>query len=228
MENEKNNQKSFRVGPITAEECEGLKQAVEAAGLYLIENNEEFETCIERCLKGNSHNDSFEYICGGNYNVDMVKSFVLTEFELIRSSGIIYADSKDLNAIAVWLPAEAKNVNIRAFVRSAIGTFREYGNFTAFLNIIRYQRATKAMRRNQTNGNDWYLSLYQCGLGNYDAQMFYKMFKPVVDYAWKSNRACYMECANEAGVPPCRSVGFHIIDQTAIPKSNIKVYAMMV
>ncbi|MBQ5646437.1 MAG: hypothetical protein IIV07_05150, partial [Treponema sp.] len=84
-------------------ELEMARNAVKAAGLYLVSKNE-----IDKL--GDVATDAYEnyplhnWFFGGTYNPKGSKILMETSLKSMIDDGVIYADSPELNGFTVWMP----------------------------------------------------------------------------------------------------------------------------
>ena len=213
---------------ITDKEKNELLEIIDNAGLYRLKSMEEFSVYLDKCMDGFENNALFTYLCGGTFRKDIVKQIFYSSYCAASGNAITYADSEELNSCAVWIPSGILQTNLTEFFKSGESALLKMGGFPLITRVLSYEISVKGMKNSLTNHNEWYLYNYECTPDYDNNEVFTRMVKPVVSYAWKTGRACYIECSVESRIDALMKMGFHIVDTITIPKTDIKLYGMMV
>lgn len=216
------------MGKITEQERIQLSQIIEDSGLYRLKSPEEFDAYIGHCMDGFAKNPLFTFLSGGAFSSEIVKVTMGLSVETAFEHSISYADSSDLNACAVWIPSGIYFSNLTDYVKKMKQSLPEIGGIPTIRKALNYFLNVSTMKSRITNHNDWYLYNYECTPEFDNDETFCKMLEPVVNYAWSTGRACYVESSVESRMPSYIKMGFHIVDQITVPGSNVKIYGMMV
>lgn len=216
------------MGRITEEEKQRLSDSIDAAGLYRITSQEEFEKFIDNSMEGYARNPLFKYVTGDSFDPSIVREILGFSYTVLTKECIAYADSPELNAGALWVPSNLSTESIFDFFKNSASTLKKLGGLSLILRAVRYESRIVGMKNRLTNQNDWYLYNYESCPEYDNDETVIRMLKPVVEYAWTSGRACYMENSIDTRVTPLMKLGFHIVDTITIPKTQIQIHGMMV
>ena len=209
-------------------EQKALRKFIKGKGLYVVEDVNEYAECMEKYIEGYATNPIFNYICGGEFNKEICAGIFKISVSAMGENSVIYADSKEMNACAVWFPSGAYSVKLLDFFRCGGSDIIKLGGFSLVKRIIKYELYVSALKGKQTNHNDWYLFSYE-NVANKDTdEMLKLLISPAVEFAWKNQRAIYAECAKPDQLAACRKIGFHISDQKKIPGTDITLSSIMV
>ena len=205
-----------------------LSQIIDDAGLFRLHSADEFGAYLDRCMDGYRNNPLFSYFCKGNFNSAIVRQIFYSSYCASMGNSVSYCDSEEKNSCAVWIPSGIVQTNFKEFFKSGGAALLKMGGPSLIMRIIRYELTVKGLKDAHTNHNDWYLYNYECAPEFDNDETFIKMVKPVVDNAWKTGRACYIEVSVESRIPALMKMGFHIVGTVQIPNTSIKLYGMIV
>lgn len=216
------------MGKITEQETRQLASIIEKEGFYSVKSSASFKRYLDNAIEGFRNNELFTHLSGGTFDENVVKEILLSSYSAVAETSLTYADSPELNACAVWVPSGVFRANFRDFFSSGGNSLIKIGGPELLYRIIKYEKPIMDMKKALTNHNEWYLYNYECKPEVDSEEMFIKMVKPVVDYAWKTGRSCYVESSLESRISPLLKMGFHFVDKITVPKTNITVYSLMV
>lgn len=213
---------------ITEAERQQLKQIITDAGLHIISSADEYNVFLNNSMEGYSKSPLFAYLCGGTFDADLVRNILLASYRATSENSISYSDSEALNSCAIWIPSGVNNSILSDFFKTIGPSLMKIGGLPLVMRVIRYESAVGSMKSQLTNHNDWYLYNYECNNESDNDEIYRKMIKPVVEYAWSAGRACYLESVIESRIAVLMKMGFHIVDTLDVPNGDFKIFGMMV
>jgi GNAT superfamily N-acetyltransferase len=206
-------------------ELEMARNAVKAAGLYLVSKNE-----IDKL--GDVATDAYEnyplhnWFFGGTYNPKGSKILMETSLKSMIDDGVIYADSPEINGFTVWMPPKyTGNKTLPFLLNGGIKLILNSG-IKIIARLLNYENHAMPLKKKFTNHNDWYvfnLSVKKSAQGKGIAT---KLLKPMIEFCNSQNALCYLETNKETNVPMYEHFGFTLSDKNFIPKTNVMHYGM--
>ena len=194
--------------------------------LYIVQKSD-FEELVK--VTGEAYIDYplHVHFFGGKNVREGLEQIMRVNLYSMYDEGIIYADSKDLNGFAIFLPPGFKGTNTLPFIwnggfkiifAQGIKSIKIMANFESF---------AMAFKKKYTNHQDWYcynLCVKQSAQGK---KISSKIMKPILNYFKLNNKLCYLETNIAANVPVYKHFGFKVMEKAMVPNSNVEHYAML-
>jgi ribosomal protein S18 acetylase RimI-like enzyme len=141
--------------------------------------------------------------------------------------GEVYATSTDMEGIAIWLTSENYHMSLWRLLCSIP------------LTVIYHMGSIANERMKQTDGYmdkehqrllagpHWYLGTLGVRPEKQGKGYAGKMLRPMLARADTNCLPCYLETQIEARVPLYKHFGFHVIEKSTIPGTNLTNWAML-
>ena len=202
------------------------KKVIREAGLYLVEKRD-YDKVLDIMSDFYSSDSLLHWICDGKH-VKKVGSSLYRACLNAMTSALIYADSPDMNAVAVWAPPGFSVLNPGQFMKNGGWELYKIGGLHLFYKLLKYDFYVTRIHRRQTAGKDWFLFLY--GVKDTDNIMTFgeKMFLPMTRYCWDKGLACYSEVNSDKAIMFLKQAGFQVREQGKIPGSNVNHYGVLI
>ena len=201
------------------------KNMIKKVGLYIVEKKD-LDKLAEIAADAYKDYPLHNWFTKGKYNYKASKIIMKISLKTMFKDAVIYADSKELNGFAIFLPF--------GFTGSKTIPFLLNGGlkliFNAGLGIIgrllTYETYAMKLKKKYTNNVDWYL--YNLSIKK-DAQgkgIDSKLLKPMLNFCDQEKMVCYLETNKESNVSLYEHFGFSLEEKGLIKNSSVWHYAM--
>lgn len=174
----------------------------------------------------NSYQDYplYNHFFGGKYNFELAKRNSDAMLNSAKRNSIIYADSEDINGYVILIPP--KQTGIKAIPYLLGGGYKFSPSIIYRLNC--YESYVNKIKKKYTDYNCWYVNnlsvkkdMQRKGIGT-------KLLEPIIQYCLDNNTKLYLETNTQKNVNFYKKLGFTLVDESTIPNSNVKNYAMLI
>lgn len=201
------------------------KRAVEKAGLYIVPK-EEFGKLSQVAADAYEGYPLHVWFAGKKFDPCVTRLVIECSLKSMSEDAVIYADSKEMNGFAVWLPPGftgskaipfIKNGGMRLIFHSGPGIVKKLMGFESF---------AMKLKKKYTGNVDWYLYNVSVLKKAQKQGIATKLLKPMIEFCDKENIAAYLETNKESNVSIYKHFGFALSEELPVPKSNVMHYAM--
>ena len=202
------------------------KNIIEKAGLYIVQKsdlNKLAEVAADAYQDYPLHN----WLTKGKYDKKASKLIMQISLKTMTEDAIIYADSKELNGFAVWLPFGFTGSKTLPFLMSGGLELIFHSGLGIIDRLLTYENYAMNLKKEFTDNFDWYL--YNLSIKK-DAQgkgIASKLLRPMLEFCDNEKMVAYLETNKESNVGLYKHYGFELKKQECIPKSNVIHYAMV-
>ena len=166
------------------------------------------------------------WFMSGKYNEKISKEIMLISLKIMHKSGIIYADSKDMNGFTVWLSNDYNGIKTLPFLFNGgfklIFTFK----FKLIARMISYEEFAVGIENELTDDKNWYLYNLSVKKEAQGKGIASKLLKPMLEFYDEQNIRCFLETNNYPNIAIYERFGFKLKKEAMIPDSNVNHYAM--
>lgn len=207
-------------------EIELAKRAVEQAGLYVAG-----ESDLDRLawVAADAYRDYplHNWLSNGRYDERFSALLMKVTLKTMLADAIIYADSKEINGYAVWLPAGYSGTKALPFLMNGGFRLMLYKGPGIIRKLVAYDEHAMGQKKTLTNHRDWYL--YNISVKK-DAQgkgIAGKLMAPMLQVCDDELMMVYLETHRGSNVGFYRHYGFELASEAKIPKTSLTHYAMV-
>jgi len=138
--------------------------------------------------------------------------------------GEVYATSKNLEGIAIWIPPSSVNMTTWRMIKSSglIIPFR-----IPWKKPMRAFSVIAKMHKKQANFPHWYLSSITVDPKYQGKGYASTLLRPMLARIDSEGLPCYLETQNERNISLYEHYGFELIDYIKIPDTEIYSYSMI-
>lgn len=202
------------------------KKVIEKAGLYIVESK---DICRLSEVAADAYKDYplHNWFSGGTYDEKSSKLIMQISLKTMTKDALIYADSKEINGFAVWLPFGFNGSKTLPFLLNGGLRLIFHSGFGIISRLLTYESFAMNLKKEYTDNFDWYL--YNLSVKS-DAQgkgIASKLLRPMLDFCDNEKMVSYLETNKEKNVDLYRHYGFQLKKEANIPKSNVIHYAMV-
>jgi ribosomal protein S18 acetylase RimI-like enzyme len=145
----------------------------------------------------------------------------------MTEDAVIYADSKDINGFAVWLPFGFTGSKTLPFLMNGGLSLILHSGLGIIGRLLTYETYAMNLKKEFTDNYDWYL--YNLSIKK-DAQgkgIASKLMRPMLQFCDDERMVAYLETNKEANVGLYQHYGFSLMKEELIPKTSVTHYAMV-
>lgn len=143
------------------------------------------------------------------------------------SYGEVYSTSSNFEGIAVWLPSDKVDMTLWRGIRSGgISIIFNLGLQSTFrqLSVSDY---ICSIHKGHIATPHWYLYLLGVDPAFRGKGYASKLVKAMLDRTDHEGFACYLDNTNVKNLPMYQHYGFRVIEEYEIPKTGVKIWAML-
>lgn len=202
------------------------REAVLVAGLY-IANKDDAEKLAEIAMDAYENYPLHNWLTNGHYDRNASKRIMEICIKTMLNHGVIYADSKELNGFAIWMPAGfTGSKTIPFLLKGGIGLLFSSGP-KVIRKLMVYEKYAMGLKSKCTEHKDWYLYNLTVISKAQGKGIASKLLYPMLNFCDAKKRICYLETNKEINVSVYKHFGFELKEQGLVPGSNVTHYAMM-
>lgn len=201
------------------------KRIIEKKGLYLVKKDD-LDKLAD--IAANAYKDYplHNWFNKGKYNPKVSKIIMKTSLKTMMKDAVIYADSKDLNGFAIWLPFGFTGSKIFPFIFNGGIKLIFMSGFGIISRLITYEKFAMKLKKQHTNNVDWYLYNLSIKKEAQGKGISTKLLKPMLQFCDDEQTICYLETNKLSNVSLYEHYGFKLQEATFVPKSDVYHYAM--
>ena len=202
------------------------RKAIEKAGLYIVKK-EELDQLAKVAADAYLDYPLHNWFTKGKYDEKASKLIMQISLKTMTEDAIIYADSKELNGFAVWLPFGFTGSKTVPFLANGGLKLIFHSGLGIIGRLLRYENYAMNLKKEFTDNYDWYL--YNLSIKK-DAQgkgIATKLLKPMLQFCDDEKMVAYLETNKEQNVSLYKHYGFELKKEELIPKTTVNHYAMV-
>ena len=202
------------------------KKLIEKAGLYIVEKKD-LDRLAEVAADAYQDYPLHNWLTKGKYDAKASKLIMQISLKTMISDAVIYADSKEINGFAAWLPFGFTGSKTLPFLMNGGLKLILHSGFGIIGRLLTYENYAMNLKKDFTENYDWYL--YNLSIKK-DAQgkgLASKLMQPMLQFCDDERMVAYLETNKESNVGLYQHYGFDLMKEEQIPKSNVTHYAMV-
>ena len=202
------------------------RHSIEEAGLYLV-NKEDLDRLAEIAADAYQNYPLHNWLTKGKYDPIASRLIMQITLKTMTEDAVIYADSKELNGFAVWLPQGFTGSKTLPFLVSGGLQLIIHSGLGIIGRLLAYENYAMNLKRTFTDHFDWYL--YNLSIKK-DAQgrgLASKLLRPMLQFCDDEKMVAYLETNKESNVGLYRHYGFNLMNEECIPQTPVTHYAMV-
>lgn len=205
---------------------ENAKDSLKNAGLYIV-SAQEIKRLADVAMSAYENYPLHNWFSGGKYDKKASKIIMEISIKTMIDSGIIYADSPDLNGFAIWMPPHfSGSKTLPFFLKGGIKLILNSG-LGIIEKLLKYENYAMGLKKKYTNHNDWYLYNLSVSKNSQNKGIASKLLYPMLEFCDSNKQICYLETNKDTNVPLYEHFGFELLEEGLIPDTDLKHYAMI-
>ncbi len=147
--------------------------------------------------------------------------------ELSKES-LVYFDSEEKNAIAIWFSADVSLFNISKVLNSGGRELIKAGGMSFLKRILKYELYANKLKHKYSGKNCWHLFVFAMKDSVAGRHLYTSpMLDSVARYCWERNIPCYTEVNTVQDIVELKQAGFQIREWGAIPGTDVSHFALI-
>ena len=202
------------------------KSAVEKAGLYIVPKSRIKELAMvaaDAYVDYPLHN----WFSGGKYDEYVSLKTMEISLKTMVNDAVIYADSKEINGFAVWLPLGFNGSKTLPFLINGGLNLIFHSGPGIIGRLLTYENYAMKLKKEFTGNVDWYLYNLSVKKSAQGKGIAGSLLRPMLEFCDRENIVSYLETNKESNVSLYRHFGFELSKSEMIPQSPVRHYAMV-
>jgi GNAT superfamily N-acetyltransferase len=141
--------------------------------------------------------------------------------------GEVYATSAQLEGVAVWSPSEKYPVSFWGILRTVPLRYILGMTHSGMARMQTVDRFLNDIHKRLVPYNHMYLEILGVDPQFQKQGFSSKLVKPMLQKLDREERTCFLETQDPQDVPIYQHFGFEIVDESAIPESPLKSWALL-
>ena len=202
------------------------RKAIERAGLYIVEKSD-LLTLAKVSVDAYSDYPLHNWFMGGKYDTVTSELLMLISLKTMTEDAVIYADSKEMNGFAVWLPFGFTGNKTLPFIRHGGMGLILHAGFGFLGRLLDYESYAMNLKKQFTDHYDWYLFNLSIKKSAQGKGLASKLMRPMLGFLDDERMVAYLETNKASNVGLYQHYGFDLMKEEMIPKSPVMHYAMV-
>ena len=202
------------------------KRAIEEAGLYIVQEKD-YDYLAEMSVESYRNYPLYDWLTQGNYDEPALKLLMLITMKTMTKDAVMYADSEEMNGLAVWLPFGFSGNKVMPFLMNGGLKLILHSGIGFISRLISYENYAMKLKKEFTNHYDWYLFNLYIKKEAQGKGIASKLMRPMLQFCDDERMPAYLETNKAANVGLYQHFGFDLMKEDMIPKSSVKHYAML-
>jgi ribosomal protein S18 acetylase RimI-like enzyme len=199
---------------------------MEEAGLYLVDPKE-LEKLADIAMDAYKDYPLHNWFSDGKYDEKASKLIMLISLKTMTKDAVIYADSKEMNGFAIWLPFGFEGSKTIPFLMNGALKLIAHSGFKILGRMITYENFAMNLKKKYTEHVDWYLYNLLIKKSAQGKGIASKLMKPMLEFCDQEAMQCYLETNKEVNVSLYEHYGFELKETAIVPKSDVIHYSMV-
>ena len=175
------------------------RKIIEKAGLY-IAKKEDLDTLAE--VSANAYQDYplHNWLTKGKYDKKAAKLLMQITLKTMTEDSIIYADSKEMNGFAAWLPFGFTGNKTWPFLKNGGLKLFFHAGFGLIGRLLTYEKYAMNLKKEFTDNYDWYLFNLSVKKEAQGKGIASKLMRPMLEFCDNEKMVAYLETNKESNV----------------------------
>ena len=202
------------------------KKMIEKAGLYIVEKKD-LDKLADVAADAYQDYPLHNWFTNGKYDKKASKLIMEISLKTMTEDAIIYADSKEINGFAVWIPFGFTGSKTMPFLFNGGLKLIFHSGLGIIGRLLQYETYAMNLKKKFTDNYDWYLynlSIKKSAQGKGIAS---KLMRPMLQFCDNEKMVAYLEINKATNVSLYNHYGFELKKEELIPKSTVMHYAMV-
>lgn len=169
----------------------------------------------------------FKYLTKGKFQHDIIKKIIAASICSMQENVIGIANESGAEAIALFVPPNYKGSKALPFLMGGGFKLALMTPPTIFFRLLRYENNAMRLKKKYTNHKCWYLYNVTVKPEHQKRGMGSKVLKPMFEYLDRIGQDCYLETHKKENVKLYEHLGFELLEESTIPKTDIVQYSML-
>lgn len=202
------------------------KKIIEKAGLYIVEEKD-YDYLAEVAADAYKDYPLHNWFTKGKYDHKASKLIMQISLKTMAKDAVIYADSKEINGFAVWLPFGFTGSKTIPFLLNGGLKLIFHSGLGIISRLLTYETYAMNLKKEFTDHYDWYL--YNLSVKK-DAQgkgIASKLMRPMLKFCDDERMVAYLETNKESNKGLYQHYGFDLMREELITKTPVMHYSMI-
>ncbi len=199
---------------------------IEKAGLYIVPK-EEVDRLALAAADAYRDYPLHNWLTNGKYDEKASRLIMQISLKTMTEDAVIYADSKEINGFAVWLPFGFNGNKTLPFLLNGGIELILHSGIGIIGRLLTYESYAMNLKKKFTDNYDWYL--YNLSIKK-DAQgkgIASKLMRPMLNFCDNERMVAYLETNKDRNVGLYNHYGFELMSEEKIPKTPVTHYSMV-
>lgn len=202
------------------------KRAIERAGLYIVPK-EDLGKLAEIAADAYRDYPLHNWFTKGKYDEKASDLIMQITLKTMTEDAVIYADSKEMNGFAVWIPFGFSGSKTLPFLFSGGLELICHSGPGIIGRLLTYENYAMNLKKQFTDNYDWYLYNLSIKKEAQGKGIASKLMRPMLQFCDDEQMVAYLETNKESNVGLYKHYGFDLMKEELIPKTPVTHYAMV-
>ena len=202
------------------------KKAIEKAGLYIVDKKD-LDKLAEIAADAYKNYPLHNWLTNGKYDAEASKLIMQISLKTMTEDAVIYADSKELNGFAVWLPFGFTGNKTLPFLMNGGLKLILHSGLGIIGRLLAYETYAMKLKKQFTDNYDWYLYNLSIKKEAQGKGIASKLMRPMLNFCDNERMISYLETNKESNVGMYKHYGFELKRDELIPNTPVTHYAMV-
>jgi ribosomal protein S18 acetylase RimI-like enzyme len=202
------------------------KRAIERAGLYIVPK-EDLGKLAEIAADAYRDYPLHNWFTKGKYDEKASNLIMQISLKTMTEDAVIYADSKEMNGFAVWIPFGFSGSKTLPFLFSGGLELICHSGPGIIGRLLTYENYAMNLKKQFTDNYDWYLYNLSIKKEAQGKGIASKLMRPMLQFCDDEQMVAYLETNKESNVGLYKHYGFDLMKEELIPKTPVTHYAMV-
>lgn len=200
---------------------------LDTGGLYRIQQSDIKKCALSLALSFSEDKAMRRFIGGNDFDEEKLYNVFLFIVRASLRNGHVYAISKDMEGVIIWLPENITKLGTRDFFTSGgIRIILKYG-FKIPLTMMKYEDFTSSRHNYHIKKPHWYLLALSVKKEYRGQGLSSQLIKPFLEFFDKMGISCYLETGAGNNEAMYRHYGFDLLESTLMPGTDLVFKAML-
>ena len=202
------------------------RKAIEKAGLYIVQK-EDIPRLAEVAADAYRDYPLHNWFTKGKYDEKASRLLMQVSLKTMTEDAVIYADSKEMNGFAAWLPFGFTGNKALPFLLNGGLELILHSGLGIIARLSAYEDYAMNLKKEFTDNYDWYLFNLSIKKDAQGKGIASKLMRPMLNFCDDEKMVAYLETNKEDNVGLYKHFGFDLKKEELIPKTTVTHYAMV-
>lgn len=202
------------------------RKAIEKAGLYLV-GKEDLDRLAEIAADAYRDYPLHNWFTKGKYDQTASRLIMQISLKTMTEDAVIYADSKEMNGFAVWLPLGFTGSKTLPFLACGGLQLILHSGLGIIGRMLTYENYAMNLKKEFTDHYDWYLFNLSIKKDAQGKGLASKLLRPMLQFCDDEKMIAYLETNKDTNVSLYRHYGFDLKKEELILGTPVTHYAMV-